>query len=234
MAERTLVRRGMWLPVPDGVDDVTAAALANPGMAAWKTIVWEGELAAGQAVLVLGATGTSGRIAAQLAKRRGARVIAAGRNERVLEQLVEHGADAAIRVDRPHDELAAAIAAEGPYDLIVDYLWGAPAEAVFAALIRTDRRAEGAPQRTRYILVGMTAGEVAALPAMTLRAAPVQLTGSEIGGPAALEDSAAAYAGLLQQVAAGEIILDVHPVALADVEKAWQHACSDGRIVFVP
>jgi NADPH:quinone reductase-like Zn-dependent oxidoreductase len=234
MAERTLVRRGMWLPVPGGVDDVTAAALANPGMAAWKTIVWEGELAAGQAVLVLGATGTSGRIAAQLAKRQGARVIAAGRNERVLGQLVEHGADAAIRVDRPHDELAAAIAAEGPYDLIVDYLWGAPAEAVFAALIRTDRRAEGAPQRTRYILVGMTAGEVAALPAMTLRAAPVQLTGSEIGGPAALEDSAAAYAGLLQQVAAGEIILDVHPVALADVEKAWQHACSDGRIVFVP
>jgi hypothetical protein len=34
MAEQTLVRRGMWLPVPDGVDDVTAAAVANPGMAA--------------------------------------------------------------------------------------------------------------------------------------------------------------------------------------------------------
>jgi NADPH:quinone reductase-like Zn-dependent oxidoreductase len=64
MAEQTLVRRGLWLPVPDGVDDVTAAAVLNPGVAAWKTIVWEGELAAGQTVLVLGATGTSGRIAA--------------------------------------------------------------------------------------------------------------------------------------------------------------------------
>jgi NADPH:quinone reductase-like Zn-dependent oxidoreductase len=234
MAERTLVRRGMWLPVPDGVDDVTAAALANPGMAAWKTIIWEGELAAGQAVLVLGATGTSGRIAAQLAKRHGARVIAAGRNQRVLDQLVAHGADGAIRVDRPHDELAAAIAAMGPYDLIVDYLWGAPAEAVFAALSRTDRHAAGTPQRTRYILVGMTAGEVATVPAMALRAAPIQLTGSGTGGPAALADSAAAYDGLLQQAAAGEIILDVDPVPLAHVEKTWQQAGSDRRIVFVP
>jgi NADPH:quinone reductase-like Zn-dependent oxidoreductase len=84
MAERTLVHRGMWLPVPDGIDDVTAAALANPGMAAWKTLIWEGELAAGQAVLVLGATGTSGRIATQLAKRHGDRRRGAIRSHRRL------------------------------------------------------------------------------------------------------------------------------------------------------
>ena len=118
MAEQALVRPGMWLPVPDGIDDVTAAAVTNPGMAAWKTLLWEGELAAGQAVLVLGATGTSGRIANQLARRHGARVVAAGRNQHVLDQLLAHGADAAIKVDRPRDELAAAVAAEGPYDLI--------------------------------------------------------------------------------------------------------------------
>ena len=106
---------------------MTAAAVTNPGMAAWKTLFWEGELGAGQAVLVLGATGTSGRIATQLATRHGARVVVAGRNQDVLAQLLGRGAQAAIRVDRPHEELAAAIAAEGPYDLIVDYLWGAPA-----------------------------------------------------------------------------------------------------------
>jgi NADPH:quinone reductase-like Zn-dependent oxidoreductase len=91
MAEQALVRRGMWLPVPDGIDDVTAAAVTNPGMAAWKTLLWEGELAPGQSVLVLGATGTSGRIATQLATRRGARVVAAGRNQRVLVQLFGSG-----------------------------------------------------------------------------------------------------------------------------------------------
>jgi hypothetical protein len=43
MAEQALVRDGAWLPVSDGVDDVTAAAFLNPGMAAWKTIIWEGQ-----------------------------------------------------------------------------------------------------------------------------------------------------------------------------------------------
>jgi hypothetical protein len=54
-------------------------------------------------------------------------------NQRVLGQLTEREVDAVIRVDRPHEELAEAIAAEGPHDLIAHYLWGAPAEAVFAA-----------------------------------------------------------------------------------------------------
>jgi hypothetical protein len=80
----------------------------------------------------------------------------------------------------------------------------------------------------------MTAGGIAALPAMALRAAPVQLTGSGTGGPAALADAAAAYKGLAQQVAAGELILDVDPVPLAAVEEAWPLAVSDRRIVFVP
>lgn len=73
---------------------------------------------------MLVATGLSGGIAAQLAVRRGARVVVAGRNQRVLDELVGRGADVAIRVDRPREELAEAIAAAGPYDLIADYLWG--------------------------------------------------------------------------------------------------------------
>lgn len=159
-----------------------------------------------------------------------ARVVAAGRSQLVLDDLLARGADAAIRVDRPRDELAAAIAAEGPYDLIVDYLWGAPAEAVFAALAD----AGGAPERIRYVLVGMSVGEVAGLPAMTLRKAPVQIFGSGIGGRAGLAESVAAYGNLLKPAAAGEITVDVHRVPLADVEKAWAQAGSGRRLVFVP
>lgn len=230
MAERTLVRRGAWLPVPDGVDDVTAAAYANPGMAAWTTIVWEGEVAAGQTVLVLGATGASGRIAAQLAVRQGARVVAAGRRQRVLDELAETGAEATIRVDRPRDELAAAIAAAGPYDLIADYLWGPPAEVASAALAQRD----SGPRRTRYIVVGMAAGEAAAVPAMTLRIAQVYLFGSGTGRAASPADAAAAYADLVRQAAAGELGLEVETVPLAAVERAWGRARNDPRIVFVP
>lgn len=238
MAEQTLVRQGFWLPVPDGVDDVTAAAFANPGMAAWKTIAWEGELTAGQSVLVLGATGLSGRIAAQLALQRGARVVAAGRNQRVLDDLVRRGADAAVRVDQPREELAEAIAAAGPYNLIADYLWGPPAEATFAGLMRMGRGpvpgADAPADRIRYILVGMTAGEVAGISAFALRSVPVQVAGSGIGGQASLPQTAAAYADLLGQVAAGEIAIEVDTVPLADVEKAWSRPDDGRRVVFVP
>jgi hypothetical protein len=107
-------------------------------------------------------------------------------------------------------------------------------KTVFAALTHPAGRADSAPRRIRYILVGMSAGEVAGLPAMTLRAAPVQLVGSGIGGRAGLADAAAAYASLLEQVAAGEVTLDIDPVPLAEVEKAWPQAGSDRRVVFVP
>lgn len=234
MGEQALVRRGNWFPVPESADDVTAAAILNPGGAAWKSVVWEGKLAAGQSALILGATGASGRIAAQIAQRQGARVVVAGRNQHVLDELVARGADAAIRVDCQPDTLAAAIAAHGPYDLIVDYLWGAPAEAVFAALMKGAPQATHTPHRTRYIVVGMTAGDAARLPAMTLRRAPVELVGSGIDGAASLAESAEAFAAMLAMVARGEITLDVAPIPLANVEHTWNQAGSDRRVVYVP
>jgi len=233
MAEQALVRAGLWLPVPDSTDDAMAAAVLNPGGAAWKTVFTEGELTAGQRVLVLGATGLSGRIAAQLALRHGARVVVAGRNQRVLDQLLGLGVEAAVRLDRTHVEVAATLAAAGPYDLIVDYLWGPPAEAAFSA-VRQTARVPGAPERVRYVLVGMSAGATAALPAMTMRSAPIELIGSGIRGPAPLAEAAAAYEQVLGLVADGSISVDVETVPLADVAEAWTRASGDRRIVFVP
>jgi NADPH:quinone reductase-like Zn-dependent oxidoreductase len=187
-------------------------------------------------VLVLGATGASGRIATQLAIGRGARVVVGGRNRRALDELLGRGAAAAVELDRPRDELVAAIAANGPYDLIADYVWGAPAEAVFAALAAgADRPPNGSPRRTRYILVGVTAGETAELPAMALRRAPLELLGSGTTRSLSLEESAAAYAELLRQAAAGGITLGIDARPLATVEETWeQPEGRDRRIVFIP
>jgi len=80
----------------------------------------------------------------------------------------------------------------------------------------------------------MTAGEVAGLPAMALRKAPVQIFGSGMAGRAGLAESAAAYNGLLELAAAGEIALDVDPVPLTDVEKTWSRPDDGRRVVFVP
>jgi len=105
------------------------------------------------------------------------RVVAAGRNRDVLDGLADAGADAVIRVG-PHDELVTAIADAGPFDLVVDYLWGAPAEAALAALgLAAAAHAGRAPDRTRYISAGMSAGETLTLSAMSLRTAPVQIVG---------------------------------------------------------
>lgn len=58
MAERTVATRSRCLPIPDGVDDVTAAA------------VWRAQLAPGETVLILGATGATGQLAIQTANPR--------------------------------------------------------------------------------------------------------------------------------------------------------------------
>src|SRR5271166_5077248 len=76
------------LPLPDGLDEVTAAAIVNPGVGAWLALTRRAMLQPGETVLVLGATGVSGRIAVVLAARMGAgRVIAAGRDQAVLDRL---------------------------------------------------------------------------------------------------------------------------------------------------
>src|SRR6202000_2443035 len=85
------------IPWPDDVDDITAAAIANPGMSAWAALMERAHFKAGETVLVNGATGTAGRLAVQLAKYFGAgKVIATGRNEAELEQVKALGADVVV------------------------------------------------------------------------------------------------------------------------------------------
>jgi len=67
MAQRAAA--GLTLPLPDGLDEVTAAAIVNPGVGAWLALTRRAMLQPGETVLVLGATGVSGRIAVVLAAR---------------------------------------------------------------------------------------------------------------------------------------------------------------------
>ena len=149
MAQRAAA--GLTLPLPDGLDEVTAAAIVNPGVGAWLALTRRAALQPGETVLVLGATGVSGRIAVALAARLGAgRVIAAGRNQAILDRL---GATATVTLGGPDDRAALAEAA-GPdgIHVIIDYLWGQPTEAAIAAITRRGL-AHTAP-RVRLVEVG--------------------------------------------------------------------------------
>src|SRR5438876_5366773 len=124
MAERTVVSRTWCLPIPDGVDDVTAAALPNPALSSWLSLVSRAQIKRGETALILGATGVAGKLAIQIAKHLGAgRVVAAGRNEHILETLPDLGADATIALDRLDQELTAAFVREAShkrFDIILD------------------------------------------------------------------------------------------------------------------
>jgi NADPH:quinone reductase-like Zn-dependent oxidoreductase len=99
MAERAVVASTHCLALPDALDDVTAAAIANPGMSSWAALEERARLRAGETVLINGATGASGRLAVQIAKHLGARkVIATGCNIEALKSVAALGADVTIRL----------------------------------------------------------------------------------------------------------------------------------------
>src|SRR5712671_3414469 len=234
MAERTVVPRAFCFPVPAGVDDDTAAALPNPGVSAWLSLTHRAKLAPGETVLVLGATGVTGQLAVQIAKLLGAaRVVGVGRNERVLARLVELGADVTIQLDQAADALKEAYLSEmGPgFDVILDYLWGEPTEALLAALTKGEFTAIG--KETRLAQVGESAGATIKLPAAVLRSTAVTILGT--AGMPPREVLFDAMKEVLQRGALGELRIETERAALAEIESVWKRPGTPGRrIVMVP
>jgi NADPH2:quinone reductase len=237
MAELAVVSSVRCFPLPDNVDDVTAAAVVNPGLSAWGALVWRAQLTRGETVLILGATGVTGKLAIQTAKLLGAgHIVAAGRNEEVLSTLYDLGADETIPLGRPHQELTAAFAraaGERGFDIIIDYLWGAPTEALLDALARKDFAR--ASSRVRLVEVGESAGATISLPAAVLRSSRLEILGAGTGSaPASPEMWIEAIKQLMTHVGSGALLIDTDPVPLADVEKAWQREQPGRRTVLLP
>jgi NADPH:quinone reductase-like Zn-dependent oxidoreductase len=236
MAQYACVDPNKTFVLPVGSDDALAAAAFNPGLSALLTLEWRGKLAPGERVLILGATGVTGQLAVQFARRMGAgRIIVAGRNRRVLAQLRELGADATIEIDRPDSQLEAAFraeAGEGGYDLIVDYLWGHPTEVLLRALTNHDLNTHG--KRIRLIEVGEMAGSHISLPGGVLRSTGLEILGNGTGNAPGPELLAGATAELLGALARGELRLDIAPVGLAEVAEHWHADQAGRRTVFIP
>src|SRR6266478_846915 len=236
IAERTVVSRTWCLAIPDGVDDVTAAALPNPALSSWLSLVWRAQLKRGETALILGATGVAGKLAVQIAKHLGAgRVVAAGRNEQVLRTLNDLGADATIHLDQPDKELAEAFIRElghKPFDVIIDYLWGHPTEVLLDALTGHDVKAGAS--RIRLVEIGEMAGPTIALPAAALRSSGLELYGSGGGSiphSANFDDLPQVWA----LAASGKLSVDTEKAPLADVETAWRREDLPGRrLVVIP
>jgi NADPH:quinone reductase-like Zn-dependent oxidoreductase len=122
MAEQTVVDRRRSVALPEGADPILVAAMMNPVMSSWIALRQRIEFEPGQTVLVLGATGSAGRMAVQVAKRLGAsHVIGAGRDARRLAALTDLGADATARLDNASSVRDLAQVARD-VDVVIDYL----------------------------------------------------------------------------------------------------------------
>lgn len=239
MAERTLIDPAAAVEVPEHVDSVTAAAIPNPGMSAWMSLEYGAAVRPGAHLLVLGATGVTGSMAVQLATSvfGAARVVVAGRNPDRLEWLRGAGADDVIALGT--DDLSARIAEEHarrPFDAVLDYLWGEPAERTLAALASSHPAAHYHP--TRFVQIGSMAGPDMTLPAGVLRGSGITLSGIGIGSvPPDVMTRARAEAlpRLFAMVAAGQLSITTQARPLAEVTGAWAAAEPSGtRVVLTP
>lgn len=126
-AERTVVPLEEVWDVPDDVDDRTAITM---GIAATGALVplESAKIQKGEQVLILGATGTLGQIALQLARYLGAgRVVATARSAEALQHLKARSiADDVVVLGGADDVGALKAAAGAGFDVVLDLVCGQP------------------------------------------------------------------------------------------------------------
>jgi NADPH:quinone reductase-like Zn-dependent oxidoreductase len=231
MAEQTVIDLRRSLVLPDDLDPVVLAAAMNPAMSAWVGLRRRVEFRPGQSALVLGATGNAGQLAIQVAKHLGAaRVVGAGRDQRVLETLSALGADAVVSLcGDPHDVAAQLGAAAAEVDVVVDYLWGKPAEDAIMPLLmaRADRS-----RALDWLQIGSVAGPTVALPSVALRSANFRVLGSGQGSVSAA-GILAELPELAGEIVRGTFVVDPVEVPLAQVAQAWTAPIAPGQRVVI-
>lgn len=235
MSEKTVIRPSQCVSLPDDLDDVTAAAIANPGMSSWAAFKERAKLAAGETVLVNGATGTAGRLAVQIAKYMGAKkVVATGRNPEALKALAALGADVTIPLgecvgnsgDAFEDALKEQFGGDG-IDVVLDYLWGPSAERVMIAGAKAGR--DAVP--IRFIQIGAVSAPDITLPSAALRSSAIALMGSGIGS-IPVDRLVKAIAELMQATVPGGFEIATKTFPLSEVEEVWATADTMPRVVF--
>jgi NADPH2:quinone reductase len=225
-AERTAVPSARCLPLPEGLDPATAAAIANPGMSSWAALTQRAHIQSGETVLINGATGMSGRLAVRIARHLGAkRIIATGRNADILATL---GADRTISLtDSPeHQEKALGEEFARGLDIVLDYLWGESARRILFAAAKTAE--DGVP--VRFVQIGSAGGAEIGLPGALFRSKAIALMGSGIGS-VTLDGLLQSIAGLFAAAGPAGLTLPTRLFPLDEIERIWGEAETASRLV---
>jgi NADPH:quinone reductase-like Zn-dependent oxidoreductase len=227
MAEQTVIDLRRSIVLPDDADPVLVAAAMNPAMSSWVALRRRINFEPGQTVLILGATGSSGRMAVQIAKRLGAgHIIGAGRSAARLSDLSELGADSTVQLDDATAVSDLARAARD-VDVVIDYLWG-PITAGVMAGIAGNRSDPGHP--LSWIEIGSVGGPSAEIASAALRAVRMQIVGSGQGS-VPTRDIVVELPALATEITSGALRIDARAVPLTDIEAAWNDRSAEQRVV---
>jgi NADPH2:quinone reductase len=156
------------LPIPAGLDFVQAAALPETVFTVFSNVFEIGGLQSGETLLVHGATSGIGVAAIQLAKARGARVIATSRTAAKARQARALGAD--ISIDVGSEDFAAVVKAAGGADVVLEMVGGDYVAKDIAALNPFGR----------LVFIAFQAGAHVALDLMPVQRKRLVLTGSTL------------------------------------------------------
>lgn len=206
------------IPIPDHVDDVTAAAFPLTFLTAWHMLVTRAGIATGDTVLVLAGGSGVGQAAIQIARHFGARVFAtsaASKADRTralgAEDVFDHyGDDFAKDVRR--------VTAGRGADIVIEHVGDAT----------WDRSVRSLATGGRLVTCGATTGTAAKIDLRRLFARQLSLLGSYMGRFAEL----CAAAQLLFDGKVKPVIDDVFPLlGAADAQRRLEHKEQFGKIV---
>ena len=233
--EKVAVAADQCYRLPDKLSFVDAAGMALVYDTAWFALVERARFKPGDTVLVLGASGGVGFAAVQLAKAKGARVLAGIGTPSKADLAREAGADAIIDLSGPnlHDSLRAQVYAATDNkgaDIILDPLGGDIFDAALRALAGSGRLG----------VLGFAAGRIPTIKANYLLLKNIEVSGLQVSDyrKRAPAQVAACYEEVFGLVASGKLKpsphesypLDRFAEALARIKSRQAR----GRVILLP
>lgn len=229
--EKAVALASALVAVPDTVSDVIASGLTVTYGTAMHGLADRGQLSPGETAVVLGASGGAGLAAVQIAKRMGARVIAAASSPDKLAVAQANGADAVINyAEEDLKEAIKALTQGNGADLIYDCVGGSYAEPALRAT------AWGG----RFMVVGFAAGEIPKIPLNLVLLKSCQIVGVFWGAFSEKfpEANAANIAQVIDWCAKGELEPQIHGEFSLDETRAALEVIdrrqAKGKVVICP
>jgi len=192
-AERALARAVYCRPLPDGMDFAQGTLMVTSYPTAYAALIWKADLSPGETVLVHGASGAVGLAAVEIAKAKGADVIATAGSDEKCAVALDHGADMAINYS-VEDFLAPVkerTAGRG-VDVVIDPVGG---ETLTRSLRAMGREA-------RLVTVGYASGDIPSPPVNLLLVKNMSIIGLNFGTYMGWSpgDDGSAYLGRLDEL----------------------------------